>query len=243
MIADIQAAPPGSIICLHACAHNPTGIDPSEEQWKGIAATIKARGHLPYFDMAYQGFASGNLGKDAYAIRLFALQKFEFLVAQSFAKNFGLYGERVGALHVFTVSEERAKAILSQLNLVARPMYSNPPTFGARIVTTVLQNPELYAEWNQNLQTMSGRINQVRKLLFDELKKLGTPGTWNHILDQIGMFTYTGLNEKQCERLINEFHVYLLKSGRISMAGINTNNVAYLAAAIHAVVTDAPSKL
>jgi len=168
---------------------------------------------------------------------------FELVVSQSFAKNFGLYGERVGAFHVLTVSEERAKAIFSQLCMVVRPMYSNPPTFGARIVSTVLNNPELFAEWKQNLLTMSGRISQVRHLLFDELKKLGTPGRWEHIIEQIGMFTYTGLSEKQCDRLINEFHIYLLKSGRISMAGINTGNVVYLAQSMHAVVVDAPSKL
>jgi len=243
MIADLQAAPDRSIICLHACAHNPTGIDPTEQQWQGIADVIRQKDHLPFFDMAYQGFASGSLEKDSYAIRLFTSRGFELVCSQSFAKNFGLYGERVGALHVLTTTEDRAKAVVSQINLVIRPNYSNPPTFGARIVTTVLSTPELYVEWKQNLTTMSGRIGQVRQLLFDELKKLGTPGRWNHILEQIGMFTYTGLNEKQCERLINEFHVYLLKSGRISMAGINTGNVAYLAQAIHAVVTDAPAKL
>jgi len=239
MLADLKAAPDYSIICLHACAHNPTGIDPNEEQWKGIADVIKSKNHLPFFDMAYQGFASGSLERDSYAVRLFASLGFELIVSQSFAKNFGLYGERVGALHVFTVSEDRAKAVYSQLNMVVRPMYSNPPTFGARIVSTVLNNPELYAEWKENLKTMSGRIAQVRKLLFDELKKLGTPGRWEHIIEQIGMFTYTGLNEKQCERLINEFHIYLLKSGRISMAGITTGNVVYLAQSIHAVVDGA----
>jgi len=243
MIADLKAAPDRSIICLHACAHNPTGIDPTEEQWKGIAEVMRQKGHFTFFDMAYQGFASGSLEKDSFAIRLFAQRDFELVVSQSFAKNFGLYGERVGALHVLTTSEERAKAIVSQICLVIRPMYSNPPTFGARIVSTVLGNPELFAEWKQNLLTMSGRITQVRHLLFEELKKLKTPGRWDHIVEQIGMFTYTGLNEKQCERLISEFHIYLLKSGRISMAGINTGNVAYLAQAMHAVVTDAPAKL
>jgi len=243
MLADLKAAPDHSIICLHACAHNPTGIDPNEEQWKGIAEVLKAKNHLPFFDLAYQGFASGSLERDSFAIRLFANMGFELVVSQSFAKNFGLYGERVGCFHVLTVSEERAKAVASQLCMVIRPMYSNPPTFGARIVSSVLNNPELFAEWKQNLLTMSGRINQVRQLLFDELKKLGTPGRWDHIIEQIGMFTYTGLSEKQCERLINEFHIYLLKSGRISMAGINTGNVVFLAQSIHAVVTDAPSKL
>jgi len=158
------------------------------------------------------------------------------LVAQSYAKNFGMYGERVGCFHI-VCKPQTSESVRSQLKLVARPMYSNPPTYGARVVTTVLKDPELYAEWKQNLQTMSGRIKQVRELLYKELKDLGTPGDWSHILNQIGMFTYTGLSEPQCDRLIKEFHIYLLKSGRISMAGINKSNVSYLAKAINAVVT------
>jgi len=243
LMADISAAPSGSIILLHACAHNPTGVDPTPDQWKAIADLCKEHNLIPFFDCAYQGFASGDLEKDAYAIRLFASMGFELLVAQSFAKNFGLYGERIGAFHVLTHTEDRAVAIASQLRLVARPMYSNPPTYGARIVVTVLKDPELYAEWRENLKTMSGRIYQVRQLLFEELKKLQTPGDWSHVINQIGMFTYTGLTEKQVERMVNEFHCHMLKNGRISMAGINTNNVVWLAKAINTVVSETPSNL
>jgi len=242
MIEDLKNAPAGSIILLHSCAHNPTGVDPTPEQWKGIAEVIRSHKLFPFFDCAYQGFASGSLEKDRYAMELFAGMGFELFIAQSYAKNFGMYGERVGCFHV-VCDIERAEPVRSQLKIIARAMYSNPPTFGARIVTTVVQDPQLFKEWKDNLLTMSGRIKQVRQLLFDELTKLGTPGDWHHILNQIGMFTYTGLTEPQCERLTNEFHVYLLKSGRISMTGINTQNVTYLAKAIHTVVSNTQSKM
>jgi len=237
LIEDIKNAPDGSIIILHACAHNPTGVDPTQEQWKSIAEVLKSKKHIPFFDCAYQGFATGSLERDRFAMEYFANQGFEFFIAQSFAKNFGMYGERVGCFHIVCKAETSEK-VASQLKLVARPMYSNPPTFGARIVTTVLKNPELYNEWKQNLITMSSQIKQVRELLYKELTEtLKTPGDWRHILNQIGMFTYTGLSEAQCDRLTKDFHIYLLKSGRISMTGINTSNVAYLAKAINAVVT------
>jgi aspartate aminotransferase len=235
-IEDIKKAPEGSVILLHACAHNPTGVDPTQEQWKALADVIKSRNQIPFFDCAYQGFATGSLERDRFAMEYFANQGFEMFIAQSYAKNFGMYGERVGCFHT-VCKPETSEAVRSQLKLVARPMYSNPPSYGARVVTTVINDPELFNEWKDNLLTMSGRINQVRELLYKELKSLNTPGTWEHILNQIGMFTYTGLSEAQCDRLTNEFHVYLLKSGRISMAGINTSNVSYLAKAINAVVT------
>jgi len=242
LLEDLKKAPEGSIVLLHACAHNPTGVDPTQEQWKGIAEVMQAHKLIPYFDCAYQGFATGSLERDRYAMELFAKMGFEMLIAQSFAKNFGMYGERIGCFHV-VCQPEHSEAVRSQLKSVARPMYSNPPSYGARIVTTVIKDPELFQEWKNNLKTMSGRIQQVRELLFDELKKLGTPGDWSHIKNQIGMFTYTGLSEPQCDRLTNEFHVYLMKSGRISMAGINTHNVGYLAKAIHAVVSGSKSKI
>jgi len=236
LIEDLKKAPDGSVILLHACAHNPTGVDPTQEQWKTIASVMKSKSQIPFFDCAYQGFATGSLERDRWSVEYFANQGFEMFIAQSYAKNFGMYGERVGCFHI-VCKEKTSEAVRSQLKLVARPMYSNPPTYGARIVTTVMKDPELFAEWKQNLITMSGRIKQVRELLYKELKDLGTPGDWSHILNQIGMFTYTGLSEPQCDRMIKEFHIYLLKSGRISMAGINTLNVVYLAKAINAVVT------
>jgi aspartate aminotransferase len=238
-IEDIKKAPQGSVFLLHACAHNPTGVDPTPEQWKIIAEAIKSKSHVPFFDSAYQGFASGSLERDRFAVEYFANQGFEMLIAQSYAKNFGMYGERVGCFHM-VCKPETAEQVRSQLKLLARRMYSNPPAYGARIVTAVLKDPELTAEWKENLLTMSGRIKQVRELLFKELKELGTPGEWSHILNQIGMFTYTGLSQPHCDRMVKEFNVFLLSSGRISMAGINTSNVSYLARAINAVVTGKP---
>lgn len=239
LLEDLSAAPQGSVILLHACAHNPTGVDPTQDEWKQIAAVMKEKGLLPYFDSAYQGFASGDPDRDAWAIRYFVEQGFEMIVSQSFAKNFGLYGERIGALHVVSgasVGAAQNETIISQLNLLIRNLYSNPPKHGAEIVALVLSNPELNAEWRQELKDMSGRIIAMRELLVQHLTKLQTPGDWSHITSQIGMFSFTGLSAPQCESLIKKHHVYLLTSGRISMAGINSKNVEYLAAAIDDVV-------
>jgi len=242
MLEDISAAPSGSIILLHACAHNPTGVDPTEAQWKQIAEVMKEKHLLPYFDSAYQGFASGDLERDAWAIRYFIEQGFEMIVSQSFAKNFGLYGERIGGLHIVGRDPKKNDDLVSQLNILIRNLYSNPPKHGAEIVATVLSNPELDAEWRTELKAMSHRIIAMRQLLVDNLKKLRTPGDWSHITNQIGMFSFTGLTVPQCEALIKKHHIYLLTSGRISMAGVNTKNVAYLAAAIDDVVRNVKSK-
>jgi len=236
MIADIAAAPEGSIILLHACAHNPTGVDPTNDQWKAVMDVIKQRNHFTWFDSAYQGFASGCLDRDAWAIRHFVENGLEMIVSQSFAKNFGLYGERIGGLHMVCNEQKRVDELISQLNVLIRPLYSNPPRHGAEIVYMVLSNPELYSEWRVELKAMADRINKMRTLLFDELKKLGTPGDWSHIKTQIGMFSFTGLTTAQCESLIKNHHIYLLTSGRISMAGINSKNVLYLAKCMDDVV-------
>lgn len=237
LLADISAAPEGAVIILHACAHNPTGCDPTEEQWRRLADIFEEKKLFPFFDSAYQGFASGDPNKDAFAVRYFVSRGFELFCSQSFAKNFGLYNERVGNLTIVQRDAATTVAIASQITLLIRHMYSNPPAFGARIVSTVLNNPELRQEWMDAIKTMSGRIIQMRQALFDELTKIGTPGTWTHITQQIGMFSYTGLNPEQVNLLIKKFHVYLLSSGRINMCGLNENNVAYVAGAIHAVVT------
>jgi len=167
---------------------------------------------------------------------IFVEQGFEMLVCQSFAKNFGLYGERIGALHVVCNDKKKTDDIFSQVNILIRALYSNPPKYGADIVKTVLSNPELYKEWRSELAAMSHRIIQMRNLLFDKLTELGTPGVWSHIKTQIGMFSFTGLTPPQCEALLKEHHIYLLNSGRISMTGINTKNVNYLAQCIDKVV-------
>lgn len=232
MIQDIESAPNKSVILLHACAHNPTGVDPTQEQWKRIASVLKKKQHIPFFDSAYQGFASGDLESDAWAIRYFVDQGFELLCAQSFAKNFGLYNERCGTLSIVCADKQICSSVLSQLKLIARPAYSNPPAHGARIVGTILSDQQLTSEWHSELSGMSGRIQTMRKELLDELTRLQTPGSWQHIITQIGMFSYTGLTPSQCKYLTDKFHIYLLTNGRISMAGLNTNNVKYVAQAI-----------
>lgn len=242
MMNAIQSAPEGSIILLHACAHNPTGVDPTQEQWREVADVIRQKGHFPFFDCAYQGFASGDLSRDAWAIRYFVEQGFELCIAQSYAKNFGLYGERAGCFHFVTSpsssAADTAARIASQLAILQRSEISNPPAYGARIASQVLNDPELFRMWEDNLREMSGRIIDMRKALRQHLEKLQTPGTWNHITDQIGMFSFTGLSEQQVLKLREEAHVYMTKNGRISMAGLNTKNVEYVAKAIDKAVRD-----
>ncbi|GAB2274709.1 L-asparaginase 1 [Dionaea muscipula] len=233
LIEDIKNAPNGSFFLLHACAHNPTGVDPSEEQWKEISSTFKVKGHFPFFDMAYQGFASGDPERDAKAIRLFIEDGHLIGIAQSFAKNMGLYGQRVGCLSVLCEDEKQAIAVKSQLQQLARPMYSNPPVHGALIVSTILGDPDLKNLWLEEVKVMADRIIGMRTALQENLEKLGSPLSWEHITKQIGMFCYSGLTPEQVDRLTNEFHIYMTRNGRISMAGVTTKNVGYLADAIH----------
>lgn len=243
MLADLDKAPADSVIILHACAHNPTGMDPTQDQWKQIADLIERKKLFPLFDSAYQGFASGDPDLDAWAIRYFVDRGFELFVCQSFAKNFGLYCERVGNLTVVQRSGATRNMIHSQITLLVRGLYSNPPAYGARIVSKVLNTPALRQEWMDCIKSMSSRIREMRSLLRDKLVLLGTPGNWDHIVNQIGMFSYTGLNEKQVAILIKEYHIYLLKTGRINMCGLNTGNIEYVAKAIHAAVTSNPANL
>lgn len=196
MLEDLNNAPEGAVIILHACAHNPTGSDPTQEQWKQIADVLEARKLFAFFDSAYQGFASGDPIRDAFAVRYFVERGFELFCAQSYAKNFGLYCERVGNLTVVQKTAATADATKSHLTLLVRAMYSNPPAFGARIVGTILNDEGLRKDWYECIKIMSNRILKMRRALFDELTRLGTPGTWNHIVEQIGMFSYTGLNGK-----------------------------------------------
>lgn len=238
----IQNAPAKSVILLHACAHNPTGVDPTQEQWKELAVLLKQKQHFPFFDCAYQGFASGDLAKDAWAVRYFIEQGFELCIAQSFAKNFGLYGERAGCFHFVTGAapdaEKTIARIASQLAILQRSEISNPPAYGARIASIILNDEGLFKQWEDNLREMAGRIIDMRKALRSKLEEMGTPGKWNHITDQIGMFSYTGLSEKQVLELREVAHVYMTKNGRISMAGLNTGNVDYFAQAVDKVVRE-----
>jgi aspartate aminotransferase, mitochondrial len=232
MIADIKAMPKGSIILLHACAHNPTGVDPTEDQWRAISKAVKEGDHFPFFDMAYQGFASGSTDKDAFALRHFVSEGHTPVLAQSFAKNMGLYGERVGAFSIVTTSAEEKKRVDSQVKILVRPMYSNPPIHGARIASEVLNNPALNKQWLGEVKGMADRIITMRALLKKDLEDLGSKRDWSHITSQIGMFCYTGLTPEQMDSLAKDSSVYATKDGRISVAGITSGNVKRLAQAI-----------
>ncbi|XP_022374461.1 aspartate aminotransferase, mitochondrial isoform X2 [Enhydra lutris kenyoni] len=234
-LEDISKMPQQSVLLLHACAHNPTGVDPRPEQWKEIAAVVKKNNLFAFFDMAYQGFASGDGNKDAWAVRHFIEQGINVCLCQSYAKNMGLYGERVGAFTVVCKDADEAKRVESQLKILIRPMYSNPPINGARIASTILTSPDLRKQWLQEVKGMADRIISMRTQLVSNLKKEGSSHNWQHITDQIGMFCFTGLKPEQVERLTKEFSIYMTKDGRISVAGVTSGNVGYLAHAIHQV--------
>ncbi|XP_066996372.1 aspartate aminotransferase, mitochondrial isoform X2 [Anabrus simplex] len=234
-LEDISKLPENSIILFHACAHNPTGVDPKPEQWAEISHVVKKRKLFPFFDMAYQGFASGDVTRDAFAVRHFVKEGHHIALTQSYAKNMGLYGERAGAFSLITGSKEEAATTMSQLKILVRPMYSNPPIHGARIVTEILSDSALRNKWLKDVKGMADRIISMRTQLRDNLKKEGSSRNWSHITDQIGMFCFTGMNPQQSERLTKEFSIYLTKDGRISMAGVTSKNVSYLAHGIHEV--------
>lgn len=238
MIADLTCAPENCVVVLHTCAHNPTGVDPNRDQWLRIINVIKERKLFPLMDTAYLGFATGDVDNDAWPVREMVRQGMELFIAQSFAKNFGLYNERVGQLCCVLSSPEVSSAVLSQLKFIGRRVWSNCPHHGARIVATALNNPTLYQEWIDNLTVMTDRIKDMREGLFQRLKAKGTPGNWDHIVNQIGMFSYTGLNGDQVEYLTKKYHIYLLSSGRINISGLNHGNLDYVAGAIHDTVTN-----
>jgi len=235
MMEDLTAAPDGAIVLLHPCAHNPTGIDATQEQWFKIAELVERKNFFTFFDIAYQGFATGSFENDSWPIRMFIERGIECLIAQSFAKNMGLYGERVGALHSFSNKPQTAAAVLSQIQLIVRPMYSNPPIHGAAIVTTILSNPELRKQWMDEVKDMADDLTARRAMLYKELNEIGCPGTWEHIIQQIGMFSFTGLKSDQVDILKKEHHIYMLNNGRVSVAGINPSNAKRIAEAFKAV--------
>jgi len=232
---DIAKIPEKSVILLHACAHNPTGVDPKPEQWKELSQIIKKRNLYVFFDMAYQGFASGDVDHDAFAVRQFLKDGHNICLSQSYAKNMGLYGERAGAFTIVCADKDEAARVMSQVKIIIRPMYSNPPVHGARIVTEILTDPALKKQWLGDVKLMADRIITMRQKLQDGLKREGSSLNWQHITDQIGMFCFTGMKPDQVEKLTKDFSVYLTKDGRISMAGISSSNVDYLAHAMHSV--------
>ncbi|KAH7084252.1 aspartate aminotransferase [Paraphoma chrysanthemicola] len=246
MLRVLETAEPNDIVILQACAHNPTGIDLSHTQWKQIAQLCKRKNICVLFDAAYQGFASGDVDADAWAIRHFvqtlildpdvSVSYPGVCVAQSFSKNFGLYGERVGALHIVAPRGTDTEGAKSALMSLARVEYSNPPRYGAAIVSAILSSPSLFAQWKADLVTMSSRIKQMRTRLREELELENVIGEWGFIENQIGMFSYLGLGKKEVGRLREECGVYLLESGRASLCGLNEGNVGYVARAIGEIV-------
>lgn len=233
MLKDISQMEEGSTIMLHACAHNPTGVDPTHEQWDEISKAVRDRNLLVFIDMAYQGFASGDLEYDAYAVRKFTEDGHNILLSQSFAKNMGVYGQRCGAFSVVCQNADEAAAVESQLKIIIRPLYSSPALHAARLVSTVLTDPTLYNQWLGDVKGMADRIISMRHALREGLAREGSTHNWEHLTKQIGMFCYTGMTPDQVDRLIKEYSIYLTKDGRISIAGVSTKNVNYLAKAMH----------
>ncbi|PKO61302.1 MAG: aromatic amino acid aminotransferase [Betaproteobacteria bacterium HGW-Betaproteobacteria-18] len=231
MLADLNAAAAGTVVVLHACCHNPTGYDITPAQWDQVIAVVKAKNLVPFLDMAYQGFGYG-LTEDGAVIGKFVAAGLLFFVATSFSKSFSLYGERVGALSVVCESKEEMSRVLSQLKIVIRTNYSNPPTHGGAIVTAVLSTPALRAQWEAELGEMRVRIKAMRQKLVDGLKAAGVKQDMSFITQQIGMFSYSGLSKDQMVRLRNEFGVYGTDTGRMCVAALNSKNIDYVCASI-----------
>lgn len=235
MLASLADAQAGDVVLFHGCCHNPSGIDPTEEQWRQLASLSAEKGWLPVFDFAYQGFANG-LEEDAVGLRLFTEKNLELIVASSYSKNFGLYNERVGACTIVTKDSDTAEKAFSQAKAIIRANYSNPPAHGASVVTVILSNPELKAEWIEELTTMRERIQRMRQLLVTTLQEKGAKQDFSFIINQNGMFSFSGLNKEQVERLRAEYGIYIVGSGRINVAGLTLENMVPLCEAIIAVL-------
>ncbi len=235
MLAALQQAQAGDVVLFHGCCHNPTGIDPTREQWQQLAALSQEKGWLPLFDFAYQGFARG-LDEDAEGLRIFAATHQELLVASSYSKNFGLYNERVGALTLVAASSDTAKTAFSQVKYSIRANYSNPPSHGAAVVATILSNEALRTIWVQELTDMRQRIQRMRQLFVNTLAEKGARQDFSFIIKQNGMFSFSGLTKDQVVRLRDEFGVYAVNSGRVNVAGMTPDNMSALCEAIVAVL-------
>ena len=231
MLDDLRALPARSIVVLHACCHNPTGVDLELDDWKAVLEVLREREHVPFLDIAYQGFGDG-IDEDAFAVRLFAESGLNFLVSSSFSKSFSLYGERVGALSIVTDSQEESTRVLSQVKRVIRTNYSNPPTHGATVVGNVLNSTELRAMWEQELAEMRERIRDMRTTMVEQLASLGAKRDFAFVARQRGMFSYSGLTPEQVERLKSEFGIYAVGTGRICVAALNSGNIRAVTEAI-----------
>lgn len=235
MLDALRATPAQTVVVLHACCHNPTGYDLTDDQWDQVVEVVKENGLVAFLDMAYQGFGAG-IAEDGAVIAKFAASGVDFLAATSFSKNFSLYGERVGALSAYCADADEAKRVLSQVKVLIRTNYSNPPTHGAAVVATVLADPELRRMWEGELGGMRERIRSVRASLVDGLKSAGVTADVSYITTQRGMFSYSGLSKEQMHRMRDEFGVYGTDSGRICVAAINAGNIDQVVKAIAAVI-------
>jgi len=231
----LSAAPAGSIVVLHACCHNPTGVDLTQEQWRRVLDIVIRRGLVPFLDLAYQGFAEG-LEADAYAARLFAAETAPVFLSSSFSKSISLYGERVGAVSVVTGSADEAKRVLSQLKRVVRANYSNPPTHGAQVVATILSDPALRQQWEGEVGAMRERIKAMRRELVDKIRERVPGANFDFVLKQRGLFSYSGLTKEQVRRLREESSIYAIDSGRICIAALTSKNIDYVADSIAKVI-------
>jgi aspartate/tyrosine/aromatic aminotransferase len=237
MIEDLSKLSEGTVVLMHACAHNPSGCDPSDEQWIEILNVIKRNNLFPFFDNAYQGFVSGDPEIDAFSIRTFAKEQgMTMIVACSFSKNFGLYGERVGALHVVTSSKEEVTKAASVIRAIARCLWSTCPSYGARIVAYILSDEERTKQWKTDCARMAHRISEIRQLLFEKMVEKNVKGTWKHVIIQRGMFSFTGIAKQHVIELKEKYHVYMLMDGRISLAALNHNNIDRFVDALVAVL-------
>ena len=237
MLDTLENMPEGEMVLLHGCCHNPTGIDPSREQWDALVELFQRRALIPFIDIAYQGLGDG-LEEDAYGVRAFGEAGINMLVATSFSKCFGLYRERTGAVTLVASSEEEAERALSNLRICVRTNYSSPPAHGGNIVDTVLSEPELQKLWRTELDGMRARIQDMRRLFVQSLKDAGVKRDFSFLISQKGMFSYTGITGEPVLRLRSEFGVYMLENGRINVAGITPDNVIYLCRSIAAVLED-----
>jgi aromatic-amino-acid transaminase len=236
MLRALEAVPAGSIVVLHACCHNPTGVDLSQARWQQVLEAVTRRGLVPFLDLAYQGFGDG-IDADAYAARLFAGAMQPVFLSSSFSKSFSLYGERVGALSVVTGSADEAARVLSQLKRVVRTNYSNPPTHGGDIVARVLGTPELRRLWEDELANMRERIKAMRQALVEAIRERAPAADFSFVLAQRGMFSYSGLTKEQVARLRSEYSIYAIDTGRICVAALNRKNIGYVAEAIANVIS------
>ncbi|WP_267372398.1 MULTISPECIES: amino acid aminotransferase [unclassified Pantoea] len=235
MLASLSQVQPGDVVLFHGCCHNPTGIDPTAEQWQKLAEISQANGWLPLFDFAYQGFARG-LDEDAEGLRIFAASHQELIVASSYSKNFGLYNERVGAITLVAADAGVAETAFSQVKYTIRANYSNPPAHGAAVVATILSNDALRTIWEQELSDMRQRIQRMRQLFVNTLAEKGAQRDFSFIIKQNGMFSFSGLTKEQVIRLREEFAVYAVNSGRVNVAGMTPDNMSALCEAIVAVL-------